>query len=81
MLGRTHFFIGTAAALAVLQPQTVPALVAGAGAAAIGGLISDIDVACEAAVNSKIQFILRKNCEHRNCNCCRNNLIGIAVRL
>ena len=40
MLGRTHFFIGTAAALAVLQPQTV----AGAGAAAIGGLISDIDV-------------------------------------
>lgn len=45
MLGRTHFFIGTAAALAVLQPQTVPALVAGAGAAAIGGLISDIDVA------------------------------------
>lgn len=44
MLGRTHFFIGTAAALAVLQPQTVPALVAGAGAAAIGGLISDIDV-------------------------------------
>ena len=44
MLGRTHFFIGTAAALAVLQPQTVPALVTGAGAAAIGGLISDIDV-------------------------------------
>ena len=44
MLGRTHFFIGTAAALAVLQPQTVSALVAGAGAAAIGGLISDIDV-------------------------------------
>ena len=44
MLGRTHFYIGTAAALAVLQPQTVPALVAGAGAAAIGGLISDIDV-------------------------------------
>ena len=36
-------------------------------------------VACEAAVNSKIQFILRKNCEHRNCNCCRSDLIGIAV--
>jgi len=31
MLGRTHFFIGTAAALAVLQPQTIPALVAGGG--------------------------------------------------
>ena len=44
MLGRTHFFIGTAAALAVLQPQTVPVLVTGAGAAAIGSLISDIDV-------------------------------------
>ena len=43
MLGKTHFFIGTAAALAVLQPQTVPALVTGAGAAAIGGMISDID--------------------------------------
>ena len=42
MLGRTHFFIGTAAALAVLQPQTVPVLVTGAGAAAIGSLISDI---------------------------------------
>ena len=39
MLGRTHFFIGTAAALAVLQPQTVPVLVTGAGAAAIGSLI------------------------------------------
>ena len=38
MLGRTHFFIGTAAALAVLQPQTVPVLVTGAGAAAIGSL-------------------------------------------
>ena len=45
MLGRTHFFIGTAAALAVLQPQTVPALVAGAGAVrSSAGLISDIDV-------------------------------------
>ena len=44
MLGRTHFFIGTAAALAVLQPQTVPVLVTGAGAAAIGSLISDIAV-------------------------------------
>lgn len=43
MLGRTHFFIGTAAALAVLQPQTVPALVAGAGAAGIGSMICDID--------------------------------------
>lgn len=43
MLGRTHFFIGTAAALAVLQPQTVPALVTGTGVAAIGGMISDID--------------------------------------
>lgn len=43
MLGRTHFFIGISAALAVMQPSSMPTLVAGAGAAAIGGMISDID--------------------------------------
>ena len=37
MLGRTHFFIGISAALAVMQPSSMPTLVAGAGAAAIGG--------------------------------------------
>ena len=37
------FFIGISAALAVMQPSSMPTLVAGAGAAAIGGMISDID--------------------------------------
>ncbi len=31
MLGRTHFFIGISAALAVMQPSSMPTLVAGAG--------------------------------------------------
>ncbi len=43
MLGKTHFFIGISAALAVMQPSSMSTLVAGAGAAAIGGMISDID--------------------------------------
>ena len=43
MLGRTHFFIGISAALPVMQPSSMSTLVAGAGAAAIGGMISDID--------------------------------------
>lgn len=43
MLGRTHFFIGISAALAVMQPSSMSTLVTGAGAAAIGGMISDID--------------------------------------
>lgn len=38
------FLLEQQPALAVLQPQTVPVLVTGAGAAAIGSLISDIDV-------------------------------------
>ena len=33
MLGRTHFFVGIAAALAIQQPQAFPVLVAGTGAA------------------------------------------------
>lgn len=43
MLGRTHFFVGTALSLAVMQPQSMASLVAGVGAAAIGSMISDID--------------------------------------
>ena len=43
MLGRTHFFVGTAVSLAVLHPQSMSSLVAGAGAAAIGSMISDVD--------------------------------------
>jgi inner membrane protein len=43
MLGRTHFFVGMAAALITLRPESLPVVVAGTGAAAIGGVISDID--------------------------------------
>ncbi len=38
------FYWNSSGTLLFLQPQTVPVLVTGAGAAAIGGLISDIDV-------------------------------------
>ena len=43
MLGKTHFFIGISTALAVLQTQSVPVLVTGISAAAVGSVISDID--------------------------------------
>ncbi|SKB89255.1 inner membrane protein [Lachnospiraceae bacterium] len=43
MLGKTHFFVGTAAALVVMEPRTLPIMVAGTGAAALGGVISDVD--------------------------------------
>ena len=43
MLGRTHFFVGTATALVVMEPKTLPILIAGTGAAALGGVISDVD--------------------------------------
>lgn len=43
MLGRTHFFVGAATALIILRPETNSLLVPGMGAAAIGGVISDID--------------------------------------
>lgn len=43
MLGRTHFVVGIASALAVMHPETMPVLIAGTGAAALGGIISDID--------------------------------------
>ena len=36
MLGKTQFFIGISTALAVLQPQSVPVLVTGISAAAVG---------------------------------------------
>lgn len=44
MQGKTHLAVGTAAALAILQPQTMPELIAGTGAALIGSVICDIDV-------------------------------------
>lgn len=44
MLGKTHWAIGTAAALAIVQPVTIPQLIIGVSASAVGALISDIDV-------------------------------------
>ena len=58
MLGRTHFFVGIAAALAIQQPQTFPVLVAGTGAAAIGGVIPDIDSSSSEAHRSADEAIL-----------------------
>ena len=37
MLGKTHFAVGMASALAILQPQTLPVLITGTAAAAVGG--------------------------------------------
>ena len=44
MRGRTHFTVGTAAALLACQPGTAKELIMGAGLAAAGALVSDIDV-------------------------------------
>lgn len=43
MQGKTHLVIGVALSLAVMRPATLLALVSGAGAAALGSVISDID--------------------------------------
>ena len=43
MLGKTHMAVGVAASLMLLQPRTLPELILGAGAAAVGSVISDID--------------------------------------
>lgn len=43
MQGRTHVAVGIAAALALAAPSEVPALAAGCCAAALGGLMPDID--------------------------------------
>ena len=43
MQGKTHLVIGVALSLAVMRPSTMPALVGGAGIAALGSVISDID--------------------------------------
>ena len=44
MLVKTHFSVGMAAGIAICRPQTMPMLIAGAGLAAFGGTICDIDV-------------------------------------
>lgn len=43
MSGETHIAIGVASALILMQPQSLPEMVAGMGIAAIGAVISDLD--------------------------------------
>lgn len=44
MLGRTHFVLGMASALIVIQPQTVPEVIGAMAGGAIGGWIADVDI-------------------------------------
>lgn len=44
MLGKTHMAVGIATGLVILQPQSITELIIGIGTAAIGAVISDIDV-------------------------------------
>ena len=44
MLGKTHMAVGIATSLLILQPDSMDKIVIGTGAAAVGSLISDIDV-------------------------------------
>jgi len=57
MLGNTHFVIGTTAALAVMKPEALPQLLTGIFAAAVGSLISDIDVETSKASREVGRFI------------------------
>ena len=44
MLGKTHFVLGMASALAITHPQTVPGVITAMTAGAIGGWIVDVDI-------------------------------------
>ena len=44
LLGKTHMAIGIAAALLFLQPDNLQDMVLGSGIAAVGSVISDIDI-------------------------------------
>jgi len=44
LLGKTHMAVGVAVSLILVHPATLPELVLGTGVAAIGGVISDIDI-------------------------------------
>ncbi len=44
MLGKTHMAVGVASSLLLLRPEALPELVLGTGIAAVGAVISDIDV-------------------------------------
>ena len=51
MLGKTHMAVGVTASMLLFQPNTLPELIFGAGAAAIGSVISDID--CSSSESSR----------------------------
>lgn len=44
MLGKTHLAVGMAVSMVLIKPETVQELLIGSGAAAVGAVISDIDV-------------------------------------
>lgn len=44
MLGKTHFVLGMASALAITRPQTVPGVITAMTAGAVGGWIVDFDM-------------------------------------
>ena len=58
MLGKTHMAVGVAASLLLLQPRTLPELILGAGAAAVGSVISDINCGTSESSRRADQIIL-----------------------
>lgn len=58
MLGKTHLAVGTAVAMTVLQPDTIPKLILGLGASIIGAVISDIDVGSSQASREANKIIV-----------------------
>ncbi len=59
MLGKTHMAVGIAAAMAIVDPKSLPELVVGLSAAGVGAVISDIDVGtAEAHRDANVIIIL-----------------------
>ena len=66
MLGKTHFAVGIAVGLIVGQPKTIPALLAGIGVSALGGVLPDIDSGTSTAHKDadrtgRCKFVLRQS--------------------
>lgn len=57
MTGKTHLAVGVLTACAVTRPQSIPEIVLCAGTAAVGALVSDVDVTHSNAKNSLHQII------------------------
>lgn len=63
MLGKTHFTVGIAAALAVTHPSTVPGVIAAIAAGGIGGKLPDVDckkikLNCESVYDTILDFLV-----------------------